>query len=68
MVNLGYRNGKRWRKVYEAATRSEVQDKLAKGIHNQQRGINIPPERQTVGQFLDSWLVDVVKPAVKPKT
>lgn len=68
MVNLGYRNGKRWRKVYKAATRSEVQEKLAKGIHDQRLGINVAPKRQTVGQFLNSWLAEVVKPAVKPKT
>lgn len=53
--------------MYEAATRSEVKEKLAKGLHNQQLGINIAPERQTVAQFLNSWLEDVVKTGGKTK-
>ncbi len=67
-ISLGYRNGKRWRKVFEAPTRREVQRKLTKALGNQQRGIPIAVARQTVGQFLTCWLRDVVKNSVKPKT
>jgi integrase len=67
-LSLGYRNGKRWRKVLEAPTRQEVQRKLTAALGNQQRGMPMATQRQTVGQFLNSWLADVVKANVKPKT
>jgi integrase len=67
-VSLGYRNGKRWRKVFEASTRQEVQQKLTTALGNKQRGMPIAMQRQTLGQFLNSWLADVVKANVKPKT
>ncbi len=67
-LSVGYRNGKRWRKVYEATSRAGVQDKLDKAREDQKDGLPIVTGRQTVGQFLNSWLSDVVKPSVKPKT
>jgi len=68
MVNLGYRNGKRWRKPIEARTRQDVQQRLTAALRDRQLGFNISPERQNVGEFLNSWLAAVVKPSVKPKT
>src|SRR5579863_2521607 len=68
MVNLGYRNGKRWRKSIEALTRQEVQQRLTTALRDSQLGLNIAPERQSVGHFLNYWLAAVVKPSVKPKT
>ena len=67
-LSLGYRNGKRWRKVFEAATRSEVQDKLSQALQDQKLGLPVATTKQTVGQFLNSWLTDAVKRSVKPKT
>jgi integrase len=67
-VNLGYQGGKLRRKVYYGKTREEVQEKLVAALSDVQRGIPIPTERQTVAQFLQSWLVEVVKPSVRPKT
>lgn len=56
------------RKVFTAATRHEVAEQMTDALRDQQRGININPGRQTVGEFLTSWLKDVVKPSVRPKT
>jgi integrase len=67
-LSVGYRNGKRWRKVYEATLRADVQERLDKAREDQKDGLPIVTARQTVGQFLSSWLSDVVKPSVKPKT
>ncbi|MER3450249.1 MAG: site-specific integrase, partial [Chloroflexota bacterium] len=33
-----------------------------------QRGLPVPPERQSVGEFLERWLKDVVAPSVRPRT
>ncbi len=67
MVDLGYRNGKRWRKAIEAATRQRVQEKLAELLRDHQLGFNVAPERQTVGQFLIRWL-EIVKSNIAPST
>lgn len=49
-------------------TRKEVAEKLKIVLRDQQRGLPIATERQTVGQFLDRWLTDVAKPKLRPKT
>lgn len=67
-VNLGYRGGKLRRKVYYGKTREEVQGKLVAALSDVQRGIPIPTERQTLARFLQSWLAEVVKQSVRPKT
>ena len=67
-VNLGYQGGKLRRKVYYGKTREEVQEKLVAALSDVQKGIPIPTERQTLAQFLQSWLTEVVKPGVRPKT
>src|ERR1035437_8617091 len=61
-------NGNPKRKTFTAATRHEVADEMTKALRDQQRGINIAPGKQTVGQFLQNWLKDVVRPSVRPKT
>jgi integrase len=68
-VLLGYQRGKRVRPSVYGSTREEVQDKLRKAIEDAKAGIGLTPtNKQTVGQFLDDWLEDVVKKAVRPKT
>ena len=67
-VNLGYQSGKLKRKVYYGKTREEVQSKLVAALSDVQKGIPIPTERQTLAKFLQSWLTEVVKPSVRPKT
>lgn len=72
-VSLGYTAGadgkaRRVRKSLYGKTRKEVADKLAKALRDHQQGLPVAVERQTVGQFLDRWLEDVVKPARAAKT
>lgn len=67
-ISAGWRNGKRIRKTFTAETRREVQEKLAKALRDQQLGLNVAPERRTLAQFLDTWLREVAKGSVRPKT
>ena len=68
VVNLGYRDGKRARKYLYGRTRVEVAAKLRQAQRDQDDGQDLGAPRQTVRQFLESWLEDVVKPAKAPKT
>ena len=68
VVNLGYKDGKRWRKSFYGRTRHEVQEKLTQAHHSRQRGLPLPPERQTVESFLQKWLVECVGMSVRPRT
>src|SRR3954447_24615866 len=68
VVELGWVNGKRKRKVIYGKTRKEVAEKLKVVLRDQQQGLPIATERQTVEQFLTRWLADVVKPNKAPKT
>ena len=60
--------GKRVRKTFYADTRRDVKDKLTRALHDQQRGLPISTDRQTVAQFLARWLTETAKPSVRPKT
>lgn len=60
-VDLGWRDGKRRYKAYYGRTRATVQDKLRKALGDVQAGIELPDERQTVEQYLRSWLQHVEK-------
>jgi integrase len=68
VINLGYQDGKLRRKAFYGATREEVKDKLVGALNDQQKGLPILTERQTLAQFLEQWLDDVSKPSVRPKT
>ncbi len=47
-------------------TASDVQKRLNEALHNLDRGIEAPRDnRQTVGEYLDSWLV-TKKPTIEP--
>jgi integrase len=66
-IDLGIVDGKR--KPIYGKTRKEVADKLKAVLHEQQQGIlPIKAQRQTVGQYLTTWLEDSVKPTVRPRT
>jgi integrase len=67
-VSVGYRHGKRQRKRIYGTTRGAVADELKRVLSQQQDGLPIAIGRQTVGQFLTSWLKDSVKPSVRPAT
>ena len=68
IIDLGIVNGKRKRKFVYGAMRKEVAEQLKLLLHQQQQGLNISPERITVGAFLDRWLDEVIKPHRRPRT
>src|SRR5262249_5478648 len=47
------------RKSYMAKTRTEAARRLAEALRDPDKGLLVVPERQTVGQYLDTWLQDV---------
>lgn len=72
-VSVGYGVGadgkpRRKRVVYYGKTRAEVADKLKQAQREQDDGRNLGAPRQTIRQFLESWLTDTVKPSKQPKT
>ena len=68
VVSLGYKDGKRDRKYLYGKTRQEVAAKLRAAQRDQDAGRDLGTPRQTVQQFLEHWLDDVVKPSKAPKT
>lgn len=66
-INLGYQEGKLKRKTFYGATREEVKDKLVGALNDQQKGLPVITERQTLAHFLEQWL-EVVRPSVRPKS
>ena len=59
--------GGRRKSVY-GKTRKEAQDKLRAALRDLDAGLDLGTKRQTVAQFLDHWLNDVVRPSKAPKT
>ncbi len=55
------------RLVITKPTRHEVAEEMTKTLRDQQQGIVIAPGKQTVGQFLRSWL-ESIKSDVTPST
>jgi len=68
IIDLGMINGKRKRKFIYGSSRKDVTEKLKQLLHQQQQGVNIDPERLTVGDFLDRWLEQVIKPHRRART
>lgn len=56
------------RRSYYGKTRREAQDKLRAALRDLDIGLDLSAGRQTVGQFLDRWLDDVVRPNRAAKT
>lgn len=56
------------RKSYYGKSRSEARDKLKSAQRELDDGIDLAAPKQTLAQFLDRWLADVVKPTLAPKT
>lgn len=67
-VGIGFRGGKRVRRQFYGATKREVQDKLNRALANLQDGLEPPPAKQTVKQFLDHWVESTAKPRLRPRT
>lgn len=51
-----------------AKTRAEAAAKLTAALKSLQDGVPLPPERGTVGQFLERWLVDTARQSVRAST
>jgi integrase len=51
-----------------AATRKEVANALNQRLSDRRNGQPVAMERQTVGQFLDHWLEDTVRPTARPRS
>src|SRR5215475_9889361 len=68
-ISLGYDGtGKRKRRTVYGGSKKEVQEKLAALRGDALRGILTEPHKTTVGEFLDRWLEDVVRPVRAPNT
>ena len=67
-VDLGYVGGKRKRKQIYGKTRKEVAEALKVVLRDQQQGLPVAVERQTVEQFVARWLTDVVALKTRPRT
>jgi integrase len=60
--------GERKRIRVYGQSRSEVHDKLAQSKVKAQAGIPIPSRARKIGEYLDYWLREVVKPNRRPTT
>jgi integrase len=59
-------NGKR--KAFYGKSRKEVQQKLTAALSDQQKGLPIVGERQTVAEYLAWWLETSKRPRLRPRT
>ena len=68
-ITLSFKQGgKVHRKMLYGRTRLDVSEAMKRVLRDQQIGLTITSERQTVGKFLTDWLEDTVKPKNKPLT
>lgn len=67
-VDLGWLDGKRIRRTLYGATRAEVADKLRKALELVNGQAQLPDAQLRLGEFLDRWLDDVVKPTRERST
>lgn len=68
-ITVGYgKDGRRRRRYIYGRTRREVAEKLKTMLADQQRGMLADPTTETLGEFLQRWLRDVVAQSTRPKT
>jgi integrase len=67
-LHLGYRDGKRARKLVYGQSQADVIEKLGALRQAASNGTIVEGPRQLVGPFLARWLSDVVRPSVRPRT
>jgi len=67
-LSNGFALGKRQRRTVYGKTKREVADKLKVLIQQQAQGLSVTTDRQTVAQFLDGWLRDIVAIKNRPQT
>ena len=68
VLDFGIVKGKRRRKSIYGNTRKEVADQLKTALHEQQQGILVVNDRQTIEQFLTHWLEESVKTKRRNRT
>jgi len=68
VITTGYENGKQQRKLFYGTDRDDVHKKMVEALANQHKGEVIPTGKKTLGEFLDGWLKDCVKPQLDPYT
>jgi len=66
-VNLGWIDGKRQRKVLYGKTRKEVADKLKALQRDQQMGVALATNKQSVADYMQIWLA-AAEVRLRPKT
>ena len=67
-ISLGYVGGKLKRKTIYGKTRAAVASKLGDELQKIKQGNTLLDDRQTVGKYLDHWLNECAKPAVRTRT
>lgn len=67
-VFLGYRNGKPHRKYVTRHTRTEVAAEIRRLLEAQRQGQLITTGAMTVGEWLTTYLEQVAKPKIRPRT
>ncbi len=68
-LSLGYGpDGKRIRKTFYGKTYKEVLEKMNAARRDLDQGLRVATDRQTVAQFLTSWLEDTAKATLRPRT
>src|SRR5438045_693788 len=67
-VDEGYVDGKRKRKYFYGATRKEVAEKLKKGLADQQQGLPLPSEVETVAAYLERWIEGAGRAGIRQST
>lgn len=72
VLSLGFKDGKRLRKIFRASTQAEVLEKLeqARAELRKAQQLGLPPDldKQTVAQYLHYWLEEVIAKQRTPKT
>ncbi len=67
-ITLAVVDGRPKRKSYYGKTKAAAMAAMRAAQRERDAGLPIDIPRQTVGQFLDRWLADVVEPKLAPKT
>jgi integrase len=55
-------------KYYYGQTRDAVKRKLTQALHDQQEGLPLVGDRQTVAQYLEAWLTGTAQHRLRPRT
>jgi integrase len=67
-ISLNTVSGKRKRVQFSGRTRQDVHKKLVAAKSQADRGVALPDHQWRLGEYLDYWLEEIVKPNLRPKT